>query len=77
MTTGPSSSDLLLDHMTLYVSDISKSRTFYDAILGVLNYKVVASFMDDTYVCYGPSSGAKLTGFAIASAPEKLPARYI
>ncbi|KAK9492968.1 hypothetical protein V1508DRAFT_118956 [Lipomyces doorenjongii] len=31
--------DMLLDHMTLYVTDIAKSRAFYDAILRVLNYK--------------------------------------
>ncbi|KAK9345321.1 VOC family protein [Lipomyces starkeyi] len=64
--------DTLLDHMTLYVTDIAKSRAFYDAILSVLNYKVVASFLNDTYVCYAPDTKPAL-GFAIASAPDKSP----
>ncbi|KAK9388563.1 hypothetical protein V1515DRAFT_643405 [Lipomyces mesembrius] len=59
---------------TLYVTDIAKSRAFYDEILSVLNYKVVASFLNGTYVCYAPDTKPALySSLAIASSPDKSP----
>ncbi len=36
----------MFDHVQIKVSDYSKSRPFYEAVLGVLGYKVVLEFKD-------------------------------
>jgi catechol 2,3-dioxygenase-like lactoylglutathione lyase family enzyme len=43
----------MIDHITLRVKDIEKSRTFYDELLKVIDYKIVLGKVDEPFRGYG------------------------
>lgn len=45
----------MLDHISLGVSDMARSRAFYDAVLSTLGYKRVMTF--DAFAGYGSEDG--------------------
>jgi catechol 2,3-dioxygenase-like lactoylglutathione lyase family enzyme len=50
----------MLDHMTFRVTDISRAKTFYSAVLAPLGYRV----------CFEGNYGANMVGFAYPDASE-------
>ena len=55
----------MIDHLSLGVSDLARSGTFYDALLAPLGY--VRLFANERGIGYGPP-GARDEGFAILAA---------
>ena len=46
----------MIDHITLRVKNISKSKVFYDALLQTIGYKIVLGKEDDPFRGYGPKN---------------------
>ncbi|MBC8311854.1 MAG: VOC family protein [Candidatus Marinimicrobia bacterium] len=44
----------MIDHITLRVKNISKSKVFYDSLLQTIGYKIVLGKDDDPFRGYGP-----------------------
>jgi catechol 2,3-dioxygenase-like lactoylglutathione lyase family enzyme len=49
----------MLDHVSFAVSDLSRSRPFYDAVLGALGYGAVMTFKDEGREFIGYGTGQK------------------
>lgn len=47
----------MIDHVAIYVSDIDRSRRFYEQALEPLGYTVVMEM--EEFVAFGPEGGAK------------------
>ncbi|KAK9468636.1 Glyoxalase/Bleomycin resistance protein/Dihydroxybiphenyl dioxygenase [Lipomyces arxii] len=61
---------MVLAHVAIYVSDLTKSKAFYDQFASILNYKV--SFSDDTAVYYSDIDGDNNDGaFGLTVDPSK------
>ena len=45
----------MLDHITLRVRDIEKSKSFYDELLKTIDYKIVLGNNDEPFRGYGPN----------------------
>lgn len=45
----------MLDHITLRVRDIEKSKSFYDELLKTIDYKIVLRNNDEPFRGYGPN----------------------
>lgn len=46
----------MLDHVTLRVKDLVKSKDFYDKALGALDMRVVLGGLEKGFVGYGPAN---------------------
>ena len=60
----------VVDHLTLRVADMDKSRAFYAAALAPLGFGIVADYGEDAGIGFGPPGQ---DDFAIAPATEDKP----
>ncbi|KAK9366377.1 Glyoxalase/Bleomycin resistance protein/Dihydroxybiphenyl dioxygenase [Lipomyces kononenkoae] len=60
-----------LHHVAIYVSDMNKSREFYDPVLAACGY--VVSFAYDQYAYYAPKSNPRAAEFGLTLADPSKP----